>query len=811
MRSKLYKFLVLFVFLSTILIGVLYLLDSRGKGQPAAILPGSSTETALNLPTVTPRPTSTPIIPPAQSVNPGDKAFFYGDWTTAVLQYQALLTGSDSPEDQAAALLGLGKTYFQLEDYQKSLENLRELVTSYPDSDVLPEGYIALARTYRVLGRRLEEADAYASYRQLRTGLIDGYILEKRGDALSSAGQHQAAIKAYQDSLAADIDSPDLNLQVKIGQEYTALNDYQTAELIFQDVYQQTTNDYQKAQVDYLLGQIYLETGQVQKAQNVFLDAVENFPLSYDSYLSLVELVERGIPVNDLDRGLVDYFAGQYTLAVEAFDRYLADPDSSNLGTAYYYKAFALRALEQYDQALQTWQTLIDEFPEDDYYDNAWEFKAYTEWWYLGEYNQASQTLVDFVSRHPYHSRAAEFLFDAALIQERTGRLDQAAALWKRVFDEYPVSGYARRALFLSGIAEYRQDNFSRALTTFSLSEEAAQSLEEASQALFWIGKSHQELGNQDAASAAWQQAANTDPTGYYSERSRDLLQGREPFTPPLSYDLGYDAEAEREAAQQWMLTTFTLPQETNLDGLGTLADDPRVIRGTEYWRLDLYEEARAEFESLREQYAYDPVTSYRLAVYLRELGLYRPAIFAARQVLNAAGMDDAQTMNAPLFFNHIRFGPYYSELVIDASQEYQIHPLLLFSVIRQESLFEGFVRSSAGARGLMQIMPATGQERADRAGWPENYTSEDLYRPIVSITFGAQYLHFNRSYFDGDLYAALAGYNAGPGYAGSWLELAGGDPDLYLEIIRFEETRTYLKSISEVFAIYRRIYGRSP
>lgn len=810
MRSKLYKFLVIFVFLSTILIGVLYLLDSRQRSQPAPFSPGP-TATAAPLPTVTPRPTSTPIIPPAQSEHPGDKAFFYGDWETAAAQYQAFLANATSSTDRSAALLGLGKTKYQQGDYQKSLRFLRELVTSYPDSQALPEAYLALAQTYHALGRSLEEAEAYAGYQQLRKGVIDGYIEEKKGDAYAAANQHLAAIQAYQASLAAESSTPPLNLQMKIGQEYLDLEDFQTAEVIFQDVYQQTTNDYQKARADYLLGQIYLETGQPGRAREVFLDAVENYPLSYDSYLSLVELVERGVPVNELDRGLVDYFAGQYLLAIEAFDRYLADPDSDNLATAYYYKAFAHRTLEQYDQALTAWQTLIDNHPGDDYYDNAWEFKAYTEWWYLGEYSQATQTLLDFVSLNPYHSRAAEFLFDAGRIQERAGRLDQAAALWKRVFDEYPASTYARRALFLSGIAEYRQENYSRALTTFSLSEEASQTLEESAQALFWIGKAHQQAGNQEAAQAAWQQAANTDPTGYYSERARDVLQGRAPFTPPLNYDLGFDVTSERQAAQDWMMETFTLPPETNLDGLGPLADDPRVIRGTEFWQLDLYEEARAEFESLREEYAYDPVTSYRLAVYLRELGLYRPAVFAARQVLNAAGMDDAQTMNAPVFFNHIRFGPYYSELVIEASQEYQFHPLLLFSVIRQESLFEGFVRSSAGARGLMQIMPATGQERAERAGWPENYTAEDLYRPIVSVTFGAQYLNFTRSYFEGDLYAALAGYNAGPGYAGSWYELADGDQDLFLEIIRFQETRTYLKSISEVFAIYRRIYGRAP
>jgi len=240
------------------------------------------------------------------------------------------------------------------------------------------------------------------------------------------------------------------------------------------------------------------------------------------------------------------------------------------------------------------------------------------------------------------------------------------------------------------------------------------------------------------------------------------------------------------------------------------LAEDPRVIRGTELWELDQYGEARAEFEALRNEVSFDPISSYRLANYMLELGLYRPAIFAARDVLNAAGLDDAGTMNAPVHFNHIRFGTYYGDLVIPAAQENDFHPLFIFSVIRQESLFEGFVRSTAGARGLMQIIPSTGAERADKEGWPPDYSDEDLYRPIVSIKLGTAYLRFLRSYFEGDLYATLAGYNAGPGNAAIWLEEAGGDPDLFVEIIRFSETQTYIKNISEIFAIYRRIYSRS-
>ena len=120
-------------------------------------------------------------------------------------------------------------------------------------------------------------------------------------------------------------------------------------------------------------------------------------------------------------------------------------------------------------------------------------------------------------------------------------------------------------------------------------------------------------------------------------------------------------------------------------------------------------------------------------------------------------------------------------------------------------------VRSAASASGLMQIMPTTGDDIHQDLGWPENYSSEDLNRPLVSITFGADYLVKQLNLFDGDLYMALAAYNGGPGNALAWRELAQGDPDLFLEIINYEETRKYIRSIYEVFNIYRWLYDRSP
>lgn len=82
------------------------------------------------------------------------------------------------------------------------------------------------------------------------------------------------------------------------------------------------------------------------------------------------------------------------------------------------------------------------------------------------------------------------------------------------------------------------------------------------------------------------------------------------------------------------------------------------------------------------------------------------------------------------------------------------------------------------------------------------------LYRPIVSVKLGAYYLASNRIALSGDLYGALAAYNAGPGNAIAWQQLAGNDPDLFLEVVRAAETRDYIRGVYEIYNIYSALYS---
>jgi soluble lytic murein transglycosylase len=773
-------------------------------------LPFLATATASLVPTptatLTPTPVPTPV--PLVRVANGDQALFDGDVDTAAADYRTAFNESNDPQVKAAALWGLARTQAADGHHVDTLTTLAQLISDYPNSPYVPAAYFLQGQTYNDMQRYAEAAAAYQQYLNARPGVLDSYVQELRGDALTSANDYSDALIAYNAAQAAPHLDDGQALLIKIAQTRAQIGDYATALSMYSAIAANTTNDYIRSQMDYLTGEADLKLNKNEEAYNAFRHAVQNYPLSYYSYLSLVELVNAKAQVSDLDRGLVDYFAGQYSPALAALQRYIAAAPNDD-GTAHYYLALTQEALQNYPQALNELDYFIKNYPANQHWSDAWNEKATIQWQDQNLYPDAAATLETFARSAPTPNDSAEALMTAARLLEEDGRFDEAAQVWVQVGTNYPGYDLAPTAVFFAGIMQYRQADYNAALPLFQRSLSQASTAEDQARAYLWIGKTEQKLGKTAETQTAWQQAQNLDPGGYYSERARDLLLGQAPFTPPPASNLKMDLAAERKAADTWMKLTFNLPSDTDLNGLGPLASDPRVIRGTELWNLGQYEDARLEFEDLRNSLTNDAVGSYRLGNYMIDMGLYRSGIFALRQVLTLAGLtDNNSSMLAPTYFSHARYGLYYSDVIIPAAQAYGLDPLFLFAVVRQESLFEGFVSSTAGARGLMQIVPSTGMAISGQVNWPPYFDPSLLYRPKVSVVYGAYYLAANRKLLGGDLYGALAAYNGGPANASDWEKLSQGDPDLMLESIRFSETRQYIQNIYEMYVVYKRLYG---
>ncbi|MCA3371421.1 MAG: lytic transglycosylase domain-containing protein [Roseomonas sp.] len=142
----------------------------------------------------------------------------------------------------------------------------------------------------------------------------------------------------------------------------------------------------------------------------------------------------------------------------------------------------------------------------------------------------------------------------------------------------------------------------------------------------------------------------------------------------------------------------------------------------------------------------------------------------------------------------------------LNPAQGFRVEPALLYALARQESNFDAAAVSPAGARGLMQVMPATAAYLANDPSFVGE-GAERLHNPGLSLELGQRYLHYlaRSEAVGGDLIRLLAAYNAGPGNLAKWLPAARhrGDALLFVEAIPFDETRAHVQRVLAYSWIY--------
>ncbi|TYQ12820.1 UNVERIFIED_CONTAM: soluble lytic murein transglycosylase [Acetivibrio alkalicellulosi] len=148
-----------------------------------------------------------------------------------------------------------------------------------------------------------------------------------------------------------------------------------------------------------------------------------------------------------------------------------------------------------------------------------------------------------------------------------------------------------------------------------------------------------------------------------------------------------------------------------------------------------------------------------------------------------------------------------YEDLVLEAAEKYNIDANLIWAVMREESFYRHDVTSWAGAIGLMQIMPATGQDIASRLN--KTIKDSDLLNPEININFGAFYIRSMLDMFSGDIDKAMAAYNGGPGNVSRWNNSPlGTTKEDFPTAITFFETQEYITKVKNSYKIYNWLYN---
>ncbi len=149
-------------------------------------------------------------------------------------------------------------------------------------------------------------------------------------------------------------------------------------------------------------------------------------------------------------------------------------------------------------------------------------------------------------------------------------------------------------------------------------------------------------------------------------------------------------------------------------------------------------------------------------------------------------------------------------DLVREQAGELSIDPYFVLAIMREESRFFISADSSAGAKGLMQLMPDTARMVARRNGLP--YEEDMLHVPELNIPLGIHYLKRVLTRFDGNPLYAAAAYNAGPGTVKRWIRHFGHLPlDEFVERIPFGETQRYVKRVFLSYRVYTLLYRQAP
>jgi soluble lytic murein transglycosylase len=200
----------------------------------------------------------------------------------------------------------------------------------------------------------------------------------------------------------------------------------------------------------------------------------------------------------------------------------------------------------------------------------------------------------------------------------------------------------------------------------------------------------------------------------------------------------------------------------------------------------------------------------------LRPARTRRGAIAARRRlVLAAAGVLVAASVTAGVIVGAGPLGEAVREITLplrhddiirQQAAEKNLDPALVAAVIYEESKFRDQT-SHAGARGLMQITPATAEFIARQSGGTR-FVQDDLATPQINISYGTYYLRYLLDGYDQKEAPAVAAYNAGHGNVDRWVRAAGGTDRFQLDDIRFPETRAYVENVLNRRGEYRDHYG---
>ncbi|HVS02680.1 MAG TPA: transglycosylase SLT domain-containing protein [Thermoanaerobaculia bacterium] len=358
------------------------------------------------------------------------------------------------------------------------------------------------------------------------------------------------------------------------------------------------------------------------------------------------------------------------------------------------------------------------------------------------------------------------------------GRLAESMEMLQLLRHLDPLDRTGASFLWERGWSEYQSRNLESAVQYWGQLEELYPNDSNAHRGTYWKARALEAMDETDAAEAALRRLVEgSDTADFYVRRAAERLGLPGPGKVPGS-------EAPTWPTEPLLRRVLTL-SNFGLDALARLELDLLAQTGATLDRRE--QRAMRGILTVREGNAREGVQDLRAAY---------PALGTAYQAEVPKPVLEAYY---PLDFQ---------DSIRANAERTGLPASLVAGIIRQESAFDSKATSWAGARGLMQVMPATAKEVAARLG--KSHSPSRLYDPDYSILLGSTYFKQVLDRFDGNVELALAGYNGGPNRIRRLWREAGGDTaelDLFLETLGIQESQIYVKRILVLADSYRFLY----
>jgi soluble lytic murein transglycosylase len=387
----------------------------------------------------------------------------------------------------------------------------------------------------------------------------------------------------------------------------------------------------------------------------------------------------------------------------------------------------------------------------------------------LGNTDAGRAILRSITTAYPKDTSAASAMLLLADLATDENRDQDARQTLTAMLRRFPTGRHATNARFRAGMISYIQGDRKAAAAEFDSLVARDSNSTEALSAAYWAGRSYAAMGDKTRSAARWRSIVAKEPLSYYA-----VLAAKRLDTALVA--------ADRSPANYGKVP----------------AVDSAMTRIVSLKDVGMEVEAGFENDRLFRDALADPKRLVATAHALAGTDQASRSIALGRRAIDEIGRSPE---NYRLYFPVLE-----RETLISSSKENGLDPVLVAALIRQESNFNPQATSPAGARGLMQLMPAVGETVAKTKGiapWDPSM----LYEPAINIKLGTAHLQgLARKY--SEVVKVLSAYNAGESRVEKWSTKTGaGDPEVFTERIPFVETRDYVRSILRNRAYYQALY----